>query len=154
MIISYSRIRSEPDFLRVQRMKSQHHILSDMTTIRLTNVALTIVLQVIILLNQHGDAFKPQAEAKEGNTHQAAIFASLSSTQELPFRREHEQQDWQTAPESDKRFHFHCKHDAKDNTKLVDGADTVFIRLVDYDLVDGQLAYADGGPPSKPHEGW
>ena len=40
----------------------------------------------------------------------------------------------------------------KDNTRLVDGDDTVFIRLVDYDLVDGQLAYAAGGPPSKPLE--
>ena len=27
-----------------------------------------------------------------------------------------------------------------------------FICLVDYDLVDGQLAYAAGGAPSKPHE--
>ena len=35
-------------------------------------VALIIVL--IILLNQHGDAFKPQADAKEGNTHQAALL--------------------------------------------------------------------------------
>ena len=38
MIISYSRIRSEPEFLRVQRMKIQHHILSDMTNIRLNNM--------------------------------------------------------------------------------------------------------------------
>ena len=41
-------------------------------------VALTIVL--IILLNQHGDAFKPQADAKVVNTHQVALFAS--STQQ------------------------------------------------------------------------
>ena len=53
-------------------------------------VALIIVL--IILLNQHGDAFKPQADAKEGNTHQAALFAS--STQALPVLRKYEQQDW------------------------------------------------------------
>ena len=67
---------------------------------------------------------------------------------------EYEQQGWQAAaaPESDKRFRFHRKQDAKDNTQLVDGDDTVFTRLVDYDLVDGQLAYAAGGPPSKPHE--
>ena len=54
-------------------------------------VALIIVL--IILLNQHGDAFKPQADAKEGNTHQAALFAS--STQGLSVLRKYEQQDWQ-----------------------------------------------------------
>ena len=154
-------------------------------------VALIIVL--IILLNQHGDAFKPQADAKEGNTHQAALFASstqglsvlrkyeqqdwqalftsptqlqallaatLHTTQrDIPRRREqkdqhveYEQQDWQAAPESDKRFRFHRKQDAQDITQLVDGDDTVFIRLVDYDLVDGQLAYAAGGPPSKPLE--
>ncbi len=65
---------------------------------------------------------------------------------------EYEQQDWQAAPESDKLFNFHRKQDAKDNVQLVDGDDTVFIRLADYDLVDGQLAYAAGGPPSKPHE--
>ncbi len=46
------------------------------------------------------------------------------------------------------------KQDAKDNTQLVDGdEDAVFIRLVDYAFVDGgQLAYAAGGPPGKPHE--
>ena len=54
-------------------------------------VALIIVL--IILLNQHGDAFKLQADAKEGNTHQAALFAS--STQGLSVLRKYEQQDWQ-----------------------------------------------------------
>ena len=54
--------------------------------------------------------------------------------------------------ESDKLFHFHRKQDAKHNTQLVDGDDTVFIRLVDCDLVDGQFAYAAGGPPSKPLE--
>ncbi len=53
---------------------------------------------------------------------------------------EYEQQDWQAAPESDKLFHFHHKQDAKDNARLVNGDDTVFIRLVDYDLADGQLA--------------
>ena len=37
-------------------------------------VAFTIAL--IILLNQHGNASKPQAEAKGVNTHQAALFAS------------------------------------------------------------------------------
>ncbi len=65
---------------------------------------------------------------------------------------EYEQQDWQAAPESDKRFRFHRKQDAKDNTQLVDGNDAVLIRLVDYDFVDGQLVYAAGGSPSKPHE--
>jgi hypothetical protein len=65
---------------------------------------------------------------------------------------EYEQQDWQAAQEGDKLFHFHHKQDAKDNAQLVDGDDTVSIRLVDYDLVDGQLAYAAGGPPSTPHE--
>ena len=78
----------------------------------------------IILLNQHGDAF-------------------LCT---------YEQQDWQAAPESDKHSHFHCKQDAKDNTQFVDEDDAVFIHLVDYDLVDGHLAYAAGGTPSKPHE--
>ena len=153
-------------------------------------VAFTIAL--IILLNQHGDALKPQAEAKGVNTHQAALFAS--STQGLSVQRkyeqqdwqalasptelqalpastvhttqrdiqrrreqeyqhvEYEQQDWQDAQDGDKLFHFHHKQDAKDNAQLVDGDDTVFIRLVDYDLVDGQLAYAAGGLPSKPHE--
>ncbi len=48
-------------------------------------------------------------------------------------------------------FHFHCKQDAEDNAQLVNGDDTVFIHLVDYDLVDGQLAYAAGGLPSKSH---
>ena len=57
----------------------------------------------------------------------------------------------QALPESDKRFHFHRKQDAKDTTQLVSGDDTVFIRLVDY-VVDGQLAYVAGGPPSKPLE--
>ncbi len=65
---------------------------------------------------------------------------------------EYVQQDWQAALESDKLFTFHRKHDAKENAQLVDGDDAVFIRLVDYDLVDGQLAYAAGGLPSKPHE--
>ena len=154
-------------------------------------VAFTIAL--IILLNQHGDASKPQAEAKGVNTHQAALFAS--STQGLPVLRKYEQQDWQAffasptelqalpastvhttqndiqrrreqehqhveyeqqdwhaAQEGDKLFHFHHKQDAKDNAQLVDGDDTVFIHLVDYDLADGQLAYAAGGPPSTPHE--
>ena len=125
------------------------------------------------MFNQHGDAFKPQADAKDGNTHQAAIFASSTqqscqallaatvyTTQRDMSRRseqkdqhvEYEQQDWQAVQESDKRFRFHRKQDAKDITQLVDGDDTVFIRLVDYDLVDGQLAYAAGRPPSKPHE--
>ncbi len=36
--------------------------------------AFTIAL--IILLNQHGNASKLQAEAKGVNTHQAALFAS------------------------------------------------------------------------------
>jgi hypothetical protein len=61
-------------------------------------VAFTIAL--IILLNQHGDASKRQAElataeAKGVNTHthQAALFAS--STQGLSVRRKYEQQDWQ-----------------------------------------------------------
>ena len=111
-------------------------------------VAFTIAL--IILLNQHGDASKPQAEAKGVNTHQAALFAS--STQGLPVLRKYEQQDWQAAQEGDKIFHFHYKQDAEDNARLVDGDDTVSIRLVDYDLVDGQLAHAAGGPPSTPHE--
>ena len=91
------------------------------------NVVLSIDL--IVLLNQHGDAFKQQADAKEDNTHQAAIFAS--STQGLSVLREHEQQDWQAAPESDERYRFHRKQDAKDITQLVDGDDTVFIRLVE-----------------------
>ncbi len=47
----------------------------------------------IMLFNQHGDASKPQAEAKGVNTHQAALFAS--STQGLSVRRKYEQQDWQ-----------------------------------------------------------
>ncbi len=34
----------------------------------------------------------------------------------------------------------------------VDGDEKVFMCLVDYDLVDGQLAHAAGGTPSKPHE--
>ena len=54
-------------------------------------VAFTIAL--IMLLNQHGDASKPQAEAKGVNTHQAALFAS--STQGLSVRRKYKQQDWQ-----------------------------------------------------------
>ncbi len=33
-----------------------------------------------------------------------------------------------------------------------DGDEKVFMCLVDYDLADGQLAYAAGGTPSKPHE--
>ena len=111
-------------------------------------MAFTIALT--ILLNQHGDASKPQAEAKGVNTHQAALFTS--SNQGLSVRRKYEQQDWQAVQEGDKLFHFHHKQDAKDNAQLVDGDDTVFIRLVDYDLVDGQLAYAAGGAPSKPHE--
>ena len=37
-------------------------------------VALIIVL--IMLVNQHGDAFKQQADAKKVNTHQAVLFAS------------------------------------------------------------------------------
>ena len=94
---------------------------------------------------------------KEGNTSQAALFASstqglsvlckykqqdwqalftsptqlqallavtLHTTQrDIPRRREqkdqhveYKQQDWQAVPESDKRFHFHRKQDAKDNT--------------------------------------
>ena len=127
--------------------------------------------RLIILPNMHGYAFKPQAEAKEVNARQAALFASSTQLQALllatmrtsqrdaPRRCEqknqhvqYEQQGWQDASGSDKRFRSHCKQDAKDNTHLVDGDDTVFIRLVDYDLVDGQLAYAAGGAPSKPHE--
>jgi hypothetical protein len=59
---------------------------------------------------------------------------------------EYEQQDWQSVQENDKRLCFHHKQDAKDNTQLVDGdaSDAVFISLGDYDLVDGQLAYAAG----------
>ena len=83
MIISYSRIRSEPEFLRVQ---TTPHIFRYDCHSSEQYVALILVL--IILLNQHGDACKPQADAKEGNTHQAALFAS--STQGL-----YEQQDWQ-----------------------------------------------------------
>jgi len=128
-------------------------------------------ISLIILPNMHGYAFKPQAEAKEVNARQAALFASSTQLQALlpatmrtsqrdaPRRCEqknqhvqYEQQGWQDASGSDKRFRSHCKQDAKDNTQLVDGDDTVFIRLVDYDLVDGQLAYAAGGAPSKPHE--
>ena len=133
---------------------------------------LALIIVLIILPNQHGNASKPQADAKEGNTHQAALFASssqglavlrkyeqldwqalfASSTQlqallaatvrttqrDIPRRREqkdqpveYKQQDWQAVPESDKRFHFHRKQDAKDNTQLVDGDDAVFICLVD-----------------------
>ena len=126
-----------------------------------------------MLLNHHGDACKPQADAEEGNTHQAALFASstqglsvlrkyeqqdwqalfasptqlqallaatVHTTQRyIPRRREqkdqhveYEQQDWQAAPESDKRFCFHRNQDhAKDITQLVDGDDTIFIRLVE-----------------------
>ncbi len=91
---------------------------------------------------------------------QALLASTLRTTQKDIQRRreqkdqhvEYEQQNWQAAPESDKLFQFHRKQDAKDNAQLVDGGDKVFIRLVDYDLVDGQLAYAAGGPPSKPHE--
>jgi hypothetical protein len=54
-------------------------------------VAFTIAL--IILLNQHGDASKLQADAKGVNTHQAALFASY--TQGLSVLRKYEQQDWQ-----------------------------------------------------------
>ena len=142
---------------------------------------MALIIVLIILLNQHGEAFKPQADAKEGNTHQAALFASstqglsvlrknerqdwqahfasptqlqalLAATVRTKQKDQHEQQDWQAAPESDKRFRFHHKQDAEDNAQFVNGDDTVFIRLVDYDLVDGQLAYAAGGPPSKPLE--
>ena len=38
-------------------------------------------IDLIVLFNQHGDAFKPHADAKGGNNHQAALFAS--STQGL-----------------------------------------------------------------------
>jgi hypothetical protein len=51
------------------------------------------IIALIILLNQHGDASKQQAEAKGVNTHQAALFAS--STQGLSVLRKYEQQDWQ-----------------------------------------------------------
>ena len=44
-------------------------------------VALIVVL--IILLNQHGDAFKPQADAKEGNTHPLRKFYSKTISQTL-----------------------------------------------------------------------
>ncbi len=37
-------------------------------------------------------------------------------------------------------------------TRPINGDDAVFIRLVDYDLVDGQLANTAGTTPSKPHE--
>ena len=37
-----------------------------------------MIIVLIILLNQHGDACKPQADAKEGNTHQAALFARFT----------------------------------------------------------------------------
>ena len=66
-------------------------------------VALIIVL--IILLNLHGDAFKPQADAKEGNTHQAALFAS--STQGLSVLRKYEQQDWQALFASSTQLQAH-----------------------------------------------
>jgi hypothetical protein len=48
-------------------------------------VAFTFAL--FILLNQHGDALKLQAEAKGVNTHQVALFAS--STQGLSVRRKY-----------------------------------------------------------------
>ena len=35
---------------------------------------MALIIVLIILPNQHGDASKPQADAKEGNTHQAALF--------------------------------------------------------------------------------
>ncbi len=54
-------------------------------------VALTIAL--IILLEQHGDASKPLADAKGVNTHQAAL--STSSTQGLSVLLKYGQQDWQ-----------------------------------------------------------
>ena len=85
---------------------------------------MALIIVLIILLNQHGDACKQQADAKEGNTHQAALFAS--STQGLSVLRKYEQQDWQVVQESDKRFRLHRKQDAKDNTQLVDGDDTSF----------------------------
>jgi hypothetical protein len=93
---------------------------------------------------------------------QALLDSTVSTTQRdimIQRRREqkdqhveYEQQDWQALQEGEKLFHFHRKQDAKDNAQLVDGNDTVFICLADFDLVDGQLAYAAGGPPSKPHE--
>ncbi len=124
-------------------------------------VALTIT--PILSLNQHGHTSKQQADAKGVNTHQAVFFASstqllallaatVSTTQrDIPCRREqkdkyveYEQQDWQAELESDKRFRFHRKQDAKDNTKLVNGDGAFFICLADNDLVDGQPSYAAG----------
>ena len=76
-----------------------------------------------------------QADAKEVNTHQAALFASSSqghallaapvrtTQRDIPRRSEqkdqhveYEQQDGQAAPQSDKRVHYHCKQDAKRTT--------------------------------------
>ena len=120
---------------------------------------------LIILPNMHGYAFKPQAEAKEVNARQAALFASSTQLQALllatmrtsqrdaPRRCEqknqhvqYEQQGWQDASGSDKRFRSHCKQDAKDNTQLVDGDDTVFIRLVDSPtrLAEPQASHMNG----------
>ena len=64
----------------------------------------------------------------------------------------YEQQGWQDASGSDKRFRSHRKQDAKDNTQLVDGDDTVFIRLVDYDLVDSPTLLAE--PQASHMNGW
>ncbi len=65
---------------------------------------------------------------------------------------------WQDAQESDKPFLSHSKQDAKDNTQLVDGDNTVFIRLVDYDLMHGHLTYAAGRRAQASHmhgrQGW
>ncbi len=52
-------------------------------------VAFTIAL--IILLNQHGDASKPQVEANGVNIPQAVLVAS--STKELSVWHKYEQQD-------------------------------------------------------------
>ncbi len=118
--------------------KIQLHKFSDMKTNYSSEqyVAFTfaLIIIIIILLNQHGDASKPQAEAKGVNTHQAVLFASptqlqallastVCTTQRDIMRRreqkdqhvEYEQQDWQAAQESDKLVHFCRKQDAKDN---------------------------------------
>ena len=67
-------------------LKIQHHKFSDVTAIRL-NIYAALAIALVILLNQHGDASKQQAEAKGVNTHQAALFAS--STQGLSVLRKY-----------------------------------------------------------------
>ncbi len=64
-----------------------------------------------------------------------------------------------TKPSARTYYHAMCVHNCRvmqdDNwsyNQLVDGDEIVSMCLVDNDLVDGQLAYAAGGLPSKPHE--